>query len=229
MEPGLVSPITRKHKTLPLDLRPQKYPHKFFSFLPSYFSWLFLLQVWSSRRNYFASSSWLLQGKTNVEHATVWYQDTSWSIHATTSQIYSLQNLSVQICQKQIKQPQQVEVKWKPPALPSGIQDVQCMVESFVIGKLTGLVVASLLVKIRSLVARNWLLNFVLTYREGNQVADGLAKKGSVDDLSFTAYDACPSNLYHVLLADTIDTCFVRNCWLVPVLVLCFCILKHQK
>ena len=48
------------------------------------------------------------------------------------------------------------------------------------------------------------------TLREGNAIADLMAKTGAKSHIPFTLLRNCPSNLELVLLADTIDIHYVR-------------------
>lgn len=56
----------------------------------------------------------------------------------------------------------------------------------------------------------SWKVTMKHTLREGNAIADLMAKTGAKSHIPFTLLRNCPSNLELVLPADTIDIHYVR-------------------
>ncbi|XP_028242349.1 uncharacterized protein LOC114420733 [Glycine soja] len=63
---------------------------------------------------------------------------------------------------------------------------------------------AALLTCIRSYKGQNWSISFALTFREGNHVADWMAKKGASSEESLQLWDSCPPTLDTILFSDAI-------------------------
>ncbi|KAJ1434076.1 Ribonuclease H-like superfamily [Sesbania bispinosa] len=66
-------------------------------------------------------------------------------------------------------------------------------------------------VRVRALLDRDWNVEVVHTLREGNQAADFLAKKGTLELSSFILLHDPPVELRDTLLADSLGTSFVRT------------------
>ena len=64
---------------------------------------------------------------------------------------------------------------------------------------------------IRKCLSLNWNVNLKHTLREGNRCADYLAKLGARIDVSFQAWSTPPTGMNHLLLADALNTQFLRD------------------
>ncbi|KAJ1408150.1 Ribonuclease H domain [Sesbania bispinosa] len=69
---------------------------------------------------------------------------------------------------------------------------------------------AAIICEVRALLDRGWNVEVVHTLREGNQAADFLAKKGTLELSSFILLHDPPVELRDTLLADSLGTSFVR-------------------
>lgn len=63
---------------------------------------------------------------------------------------------------------------------------------------------AALLTCMRSYKGQNWSISFALTFREGNHVADWMAKKGASSEEPLQLWDSCPPTLDTILFSDAI-------------------------
>lgn len=67
-----------------------------------------------------------------------------------------------------------------------------------------------LISQIQRLVTQQWDVSFTHTLREGNTVADWLAKTGATHDSYFIAWRECPAQLQSSVLADSLGVSKLR-------------------
>jgi ribonuclease HI len=68
----------------------------------------------------------------------------------------------------------------------------------------------NLIMAIKQLLRRDWVVSLRHTLREGNAAADFLAKKGALSDSSLVILNEVPPDMVSVLLADAMSVEFVR-------------------
>lgn len=90
---------------------------------------------------------------------------------------------------------------------------------------------ATIIAAIRSLIHTNWNLTLNQTLRQGNTVANYLAKEGAKSIAQFSSLHACPAGLYHsvaVLLHMQGEQCSLGKSLLFGFSCLCFLMLFYS-